>query len=136
MKTLLRQKSRFKYISLLFCRYYNHYYAYNLPPSFHTPTLEWCQDIVLNFIVSHITRKPPVKVLDNKPYKKDIAKLYTEQSATKEHFTRFERRRSCFKLLVEEFGYMPLLETSVRFDPVLYKDPVSNFRKKYRLLEV
>ena len=122
------------------CRYYNHYYARNLPSSIHElmSTSEICQDMVLNFIVSDVTSLPPVKILDRKPYKEDIVNLYKrrQSSATKEHFTRFEARRQCFEALVDEFGYMPLVHTNVRFDPVLYKDPISNFRKKYRLLEV
>ena len=31
---------------------------------------------------------------------------------------------------------MPLLKSSTRFDPVLYKDAVSNARKKYRKIEL
>ena len=93
--------------------------------------------MILNFIVSHVTRQPPVKILDRKPYKEEIVNLYKRQSsASKEHFTRFEDKRQCFETLADEFGYMPLVYTAVRFDPVLYKDPISNFRKKYRLLEV
>ena len=34
------------------------------------------------------------------------------------------------------FGYMPLRKSSTRFDPVLFKDQVSNTRKKYRKLEL
>ncbi|KAG8170436.1 hypothetical protein JTE90_011400, partial [Oedothorax gibbosus] len=34
------------------------------------------------------------------------------------------------------FGYMPLVRSSTRLDPVLFKDPVSNLRKKYRKMEV
>lgn len=30
---------------------------------------------------------------------------------------------------------MPLLRSNVRLDPVLYRDPVSNLRKKYRQIE-
>jgi glucuronyl/N-acetylglucosaminyl transferase EXT1 len=122
-----------------FCRYYNYYYAHNLPSSIHElmSTSEGCQDMILNFIVSHVTRQPPVKILDRKPYKEEIVNLYKRQSsASKEHFTRFEDKRQCFETLADEFGYMPLVYTAVRFDPVLYKDPISNFRKKYRLLEV
>ena len=37
---------------------------------------------------------------------------------------------------VAVFGYMPLQKSSVRFDPVLFKDPVANTRKKYRKLEL
>ena len=97
---------------------------------------EICQDIVLNFVVSHITRLPPIKILDRKPYKDNIMNLYKQHSATEDQFRKFERRKQCFEILVDEFGYMPLVYTNVRFDPVLYKDPISNFRKKYRLLEV
>ena len=34
------------------------------------------------------------------------------------------------------FGYMPLKKSSTRLDPVLFKDPVSNTRKKYKKLEL
>jgi glucuronyl/N-acetylglucosaminyl transferase EXT1 len=37
---------------------------------------------------------------------------------------------------VAGFGYMPLLKSATRMDPILFKDPVSNFRKKYRKLEL
>ena len=90
----------------------------------------------MNFIIAHVARQPPVKVLGRKPYKEYFASLYRRQSATKDHFSRFLARKKCFEALVEEFGYMPLLHSNVRFDPVLYKDPISNFRKKYRLLEI
>ncbi|XP_028405951.1 exostosin-1a-like [Dendronephthya gigantea] len=118
-------------------RYYHHYYTHNLPTSIHEliSTSKECQDIVLNFITSHITRQPAIKVLERKPYKEDIANLYKKNSANKDHFTRLENRKACFEKLVDGFGYMPLVYTNVRFDPVLYKDPISNFRKKYRLLE-
>ena len=123
-------------ISGLF-RYYNHYYTHNLPTSIHEliSASKECEDIVLNFIVSHVTRQPAIKVLERKPYQEDLVNLCTKHSATKNHFTRLENKRVCFEKLVDEFGYMPLVYTNVRFDPVLYKDPISNFRKKYRLLE-
>lgn len=37
--------------------------------------------------------------------------------------------------MAEEFGYMPLVSSRLRLDPVLFKDPVSVLRKKYRSLE-
>ncbi len=33
------------------------------------------------------------------------------------------------------FGYLPLKKSASRLDPVLFKDPVSNTRKKYRKIE-
>ena len=34
------------------------------------------------------------------------------------------------------FGNMPLLKSNLRLDPVLFKDSVSNLRKKYRKMEL
>lgn len=33
-------------------------------------------------------------------------------------------------------SYMPLLRSNLRLDPVLYRDSVSNLRKKYRQIEL
>ena len=48
----------------------------------------------------------------------------------------FAQRQTCINTFTAVFGYMPLLKSSTRFDPVLYKDAVSNARKKYRKLEL
>ena len=90
----------------------------------------------MNFVIAHVSRQAPVKVLGRKPYKEYFANLYKRQSPAQKHFSRFEVRKKCYETLAKEFGYMPLVHSSVRFDPVLYKDPISNFRKKYKLLEV
>ena len=47
----------------------------------------------------------------------------------------FAQRQNCTNTFTAVFGYMPLLKSSTRFDPVLYKDAVANSRKKYRKLE-
>lgn len=31
---------------------------------------------------------------------------------------------------------MPLIRSNLRMDPMLYRDPVSNLRKKYRQIEL
>ena len=48
----------------------------------------------------------------------------------------FAQRQTCINTFTAVFGYMPLLKSSTRFDPVLYKDAVSNARKKYRKIEI
>ena len=40
-------------------------------------------------------------------------------------------RQTCINTFVSLFGYMPLIRSAIRLDPVLYKDPVSNLWKKY-----
>ena len=50
--------------------------------------------------------------------------------------SHFDQRQICINQFVSEFGYMPLLKSSMRLDPVLFKDNVANARKKYRKLEM
>ena len=50
--------------------------------------------------------------------------------------SHFDQRQICINRFVSEFGYMPLLKSSMRLDPVLFKDNVANTRKKYRKLEM
>uniref|UniRef100_A0A182XA63 Exostosin GT47 domain-containing protein n=1 Tax=Anopheles quadriannulatus TaxID=34691 RepID=A0A182XA63_ANOQN len=48
----------------------------------------------------------------------------------------FIQRQSCLNTFAAVFGYMPLLRSNLRLDPVLYRDSVSNLRKKYRQIEL
>lgn len=43
--------------------------------------------------------------------------------------------QDCINRVAARFGHMPLVSSRVRMDPVLFKDPVSVQRKKYRTLE-
>lgn len=43
--------------------------------------------------------------------------------------------RDCIDRVAAGFGHMPLVSSRLRLDPVLFKDPVSVLRKKYRGLE-
>lgn len=55
---------------LLFCvfppQYYAYLYSYVMPQPIRDMVDEYinCEDIAMNFLVSHITRKPPIKVSD------------------------------------------------------------------------
>jgi hypothetical protein len=52
-------------------RYYNFLYTHWLSPLLHK-TVEQsqnCEDILMNFLVSHVTRRPPIKVTQRKQYK-------------------------------------------------------------------
>lgn len=52
--------------------------------------------------------------------------------ANPEHFTQ---RQECINTFASWFGYMPLVHSQLRLDPVLFKDHVSVLRKKYKDLE-
>ena len=43
--------------------------------------------------------------------------------------------QDCINQMATGFGHMPLVSSRLRLDPVLFKDPVSVLRKKYRSLE-
>ncbi|ETE66830.1 Exostosin-1, partial [Ophiophagus hannah] len=47
----------------------------------------------------------------------------------------FAQRQECVNRFAAWFGYMPLVHSQFRLDPVLFKDQVSVLRKKYRQLE-
>lgn len=47
-------------------QYYAYLYSYVMPQAIRDMVDEYinCEDIAMNFLVSHITRKPPIKVSD------------------------------------------------------------------------
>ena len=109
-------------------------YTHFLPPRVHR-TVEHhgtCEDIAMNFLVADITRKPPIKILPQKTFED----LYSKNTKHSKLVQLFEHRQRCMETLVDIFGYMPLVKSQVRLDPLLYRDPVSNLRKQYRLIEV
>nr|CAD7428535.1 unnamed protein product [Timema monikensis] len=116
-------------------RYYNFLYTHWLSPLLHK-TVEQsqnCEDILMNFLVSHVTRRPPVKVTQRKQYKEQPPGGARSPWNDPDHFIQ---RQTCLNTFAAVFGYMPLLRSNMRLDPVLFKDPVSNLRKKYRQIEL
>ena len=47
----------------------------------------------------------------------------------------FEVHQRCFDAVAGRFGYVPLVGSAVRMDPVLFRDTVANARKKYKKME-
>ncbi|EDO33761.1 predicted protein [Nematostella vectensis] len=114
-------------------RYYNYMYTHSLPKRLHRlvdrhPT---CEHIVMNFLVADAIRLPPIKILPVKQYYEGMGKKARKSKLT----AQFDHKQKCMDSLHDAFGYMPLIKSRVRMDPLLYKDPVSNLRKRYRLLE-
>ncbi|XP_014262260.1 exostosin-1 [Cimex lectularius] len=117
-------------------RYFNHLYTDWLSPLL-LKTVEQshnCEDILMNFLVSHVTRRPPIKVTQRKQYKDSPPTTGTSRSPWNDP-DHFIQRQTCLNTFAAVFGYMPLLRSNTRMDPVLFKDPVSNLRKKYRQIE-
>ncbi|XP_076262706.1 exostosin glycosyltransferase 1 ttv [Rhynchophorus ferrugineus] len=115
-------------------RYYNYLYTEWLSPLLHK-TVEQsqnCEDILMNFLVSHVTRRPPIKVTQRKQYKEQPSAGSWSPWNDPDHFIQ---RQTCLNTFAAVFGYMPLLRSNLRLDPVLFKDSVSYKRKKYRKIE-
>lgn len=99
-----------------------------------------CLDLVFNFLVSHLTREGPIKVTQRKKTSGGAigasGRLFSSASEGKATSLSFSSRQRCFSSLINTtFGYLPLIKSQMRLDPVLFKDSVSNLRKKWRKLE-
>ncbi|KAH7638661.1 exostosin-1a-like protein [Dermatophagoides farinae] len=106
--------------------YYEHIYLKNINSTWNFD--EECSGLAFNFLISHIIRESPLKV--------------TQRKKTISGGTLFDSwlawidRKSCFQKLIKFYGYIPLIKSKIRFEPLLYKDVVSSMRKKYRKLEM
>lgn len=118
--------------ALFYHRYYGYLLRETLPPSALALADQstTCLDLALNFLVAKVTRKAPMKVTQ----KKELSKSQLESTSALQSLNA--DRVACFNMITNAFGYVPLVFSSVRADPVLFKDNVSMLRKEYRKLEV
>ena len=90
-----------------------------------------CEHILMNFLVSLVSKKPPVKVTHRRKFQvASSSKNHTQMSE------EFSQKQTCINIFFSGFGQMPLIKSKLRLDPVLFKDPVSNLRKKFRKIEL
>ncbi|CAD5212457.1 unnamed protein product [Bursaphelenchus okinawaensis] len=82
---------------------------------------EWmnCEDLAMNFLIAHLTRKPPIKVTN-----KWTLRCPTCEDSLFKHENHYNRRHDCLRLFTKVFGYNPLLFTQFRADSVLFKTRV------------
>ena len=95
-----------------------------------------CEDILMNFMVSEVSGQPPVKVTQKKQYMTKTDSQEPQPQVGKlasrwENNAHFTERQQCMNFFVDEFGTVPLIDTEVRFDPLLFRDDVARMRKKY-----
>ncbi|XP_032900928.1 exostosin-1-like [Amblyraja radiata] len=117
-------------------RYYHYLFTNYLPASLLALIDQTanCEDILMNFLVSAVTKLPSIKVTQKKQYKETLMQqgLKSTLWANPDHFTQ---RQNCINTFASWFGAMPLVQSQLRLDPVLFKDQVSILRKKYRDIE-
>ncbi|XP_055362045.1 exostosin-1 isoform X3 [Betta splendens] len=117
-------------------RYYHYLFTHSVPASLLTTVdhMANCEDILMNFLVSAVTKQPPIKVTQKKQYKETMMSQgsKTSQWADPDHFAQ---RQTCMNTFSHWLGFMPLVHSQMRLDPVLFRDQVSILRKKYRDIE-
>ncbi|KAF1464383.1 Exostosin-1a, partial [Pygoscelis antarcticus] len=117
-------------------RYYHSLFTEYLPAGLRelVDGLAACEDILMNVLVAAVTKLPPIKVTQRKQHKETVPQQ-VKGTAGAAGSRRFTQRQDCLNQLADWFGYMPLVSSQLRLDPVLFKDQVSVLRKKYPRLE-
>ncbi|XP_043213542.1 exostosin-3-like isoform X1 [Amphibalanus amphitrite] len=110
-----------------FHKYYAHMYSEWMPQVIRDKVDEYmnCEDIAMNFLISHLTRQPPVKVTSRWTFR--CPGCPVTLSEDEEHFTE---RHKCINFFSRVFGYMPLLNTQFRVDSVLFKTRLPQDKQK------
>ncbi|NXH39587.1 EXT1C protein, partial [Dicaeum eximium] len=133
-------------------RYYHSLFSEYLPAGLRelVDGLAACEDILMNVLVAAVTKLPPIKVTQRKQHKagcrdgaagtppagqRSPSAPHTAPAGAEGTKGGFSQRQDCLNQLADWFGYMPLVSSRLRLDPVLFKDQVSVLRKKYPSLE-
>uniref|UniRef100_A0A336MS02 glucuronosyl-galactosyl-proteoglycan 4-alpha-N-acetylglucosaminyltransferase n=1 Tax=Culicoides sonorensis TaxID=179676 RepID=A0A336MS02_CULSO len=108
-------------------KYYTYLYSYWLPQAIRDKVDEFmnCEDIAMNFLVSHFTRKPPVKVTSRWTFRCVGCPV-----SLSEDDTHFQERHKCINFFSKVFGYTPLLNTQFRADSILFKTRIPHDKQK------
>lgn len=110
---------------------YNHWFTYMLPFKTRDYIDEKmnCEDIGMNFLISNLTGKAPIKVSPRKRFKcaqcRGNDSLWSETS-------HFIKRSECLRVFTNHFGgKMPLEAVEYRVDPVLFQEAVPQEMKAF-----
>ncbi|XP_033231975.1 exostosin-3 isoform X1 [Belonocnema kinseyi] len=108
-------------------KHYTYLYTHWLPQAIRDKVDEYmnCEDIAMNFLISHITRKPPVKVTSRWTFRCPGCPV-----SLSEDDTHFQERHKCINFFSQVFGYMPLLNTQYRADSILFKTRIPHDKQK------
>ena len=112
-------------------QYYSYLYTNSLPGNIKTwvDDMMNCEDIAMNFLITNLTGKPPIKVAPRQKFKCPECQNLAMLSADLTHMVE---RSECVNKFAEVFGSMPLKTVEFRADPVLYKDSVPDEVKYFK----
>lgn len=110
-----------------FHKYYSYLYSHWMAQAIRDKVDEYmnCEDIAMNFLVSHVTRKPPIKVTSRWTFRCPGCPI-----SLSEEDSHFQERHKCINFFIRVYGYMPLLNTQFRVDSVLFKTRIPHDKQK------
>uniref|UniRef100_A0A8C3B049 Uncharacterized protein n=1 Tax=Cyclopterus lumpus TaxID=8103 RepID=A0A8C3B049_CYCLU len=116
-------------------RYYHYLFTHYVPASLLTMVdrMANCEDILMNFLVSAVTKQPPIKrcfQVPNRFFNLILVLFHLTPGKPGCHAPA-----TCMNAFSRWLGFMPLVHSQMRLDPVLFRDQVSILRKKYRDIE-
>ncbi|CAB3402422.1 unnamed protein product [Caenorhabditis bovis] len=93
-------------------------YTEDMPKSIreHVDKVTNCEDIAMNYLVAHITRKPPIKTTSRWTLRCPGCTENLSQSDS-----HFNKRHECMRLFTKIYGYNPLRFSQFRADSILFK---------------
>ncbi|KAK3914714.1 Exostosin-3 [Frankliniella fusca] len=108
-------------------KHYLYLYSNWLPQAIRDKVDQYmnCEDLAMNFLVSHITKKPPVKVTSRWTFRCPGCPV-----SLSEDDTHFQERHKCINFFSQVFGYTPLLNTQYRADSILFKTRIPHDKQK------
>jgi len=108
-------------------KYYSYLYSEVMAPAIRDMVDDFmnCEDLAMNFLISHITRKPPVKVTSRWTFRCPGCPV-----SLSEDDSHFQERHKCINFFSRVYGYMPLLYTQYRADSVLFKTRIPPDKQK------
>jgi len=108
-------------------KYYSYVYSEVMAPAIRDMVDDFmnCEDLAMNFLISHITRQPPVKVTSRWTFRCPGCPV-----SLSEDDSHFQERHKCINFFSRVYGYMPLLYTQFRADSVLFKTRIPPDKQK------
>lgn len=108
-------------------KFYSYAYFNLMPQAIRDKIDEYtnCEDLAMNFLVSHMTRQPPVKVTSRWTFRCPGCPV-----SLSEDDSHFQERHECINFFVQVYGYNPLLYTQYRADSVLFKTRIPQDKQK------
>ena len=109
-------------------RYYHYYFYYMLDERIQEKINELndCEDIAFNYMISDLTRKPPIKVTGKTTFN---CTLCSNTENIRDQMYSTTTRSRCINDFNKIYGYNPLLYSQARGDSVFY---LSSIGKKLR----